>query len=107
MIGALDLAVRADALCARRWQVRLRFLKIILHSLADLGIGEDSLAVLAGESPGRHAGLSPLVTDVGIPRFVYATTDAYFLGLVASGSASIVTATFAPFFSATSFPDSS
>ena len=57
MIGALDLAVRADALCAPRWQVRLGFRNIIRKSLADLGIGENPLAVLAGESPTRHASI--------------------------------------------------
>jgi hypothetical protein len=29
------------------------------------------LAARAGESPARHAGLSPPVTDVRIPRLVY------------------------------------
>jgi hypothetical protein len=38
---------------------------------------------------------------------VDSVADSYFLGSVASGAASIVTSTFAPFFSATSFPDSS
>jgi hypothetical protein len=64
MIGALDLTVRADALCAVRWQVRLGFRNIIRQSLADLGIGEDPLAVLAGEGPAGHARLWRPVKDV-------------------------------------------
>jgi hypothetical protein len=57
------------------------------------------------------------VEAVRIHKFVYlftlrvgwvdSTGDGYFLGLVSSGLASIVTSTFAPFFKATSFPDSS
>ncbi len=70
-ISVFCFAVIADALCALRWQVRLGFRNIIRKSLADLDIGEDSLAVFTGESPGRYAGLSPPVSDVGIPRLVY------------------------------------
>jgi hypothetical protein len=76
-ICALYFAVRADAICALRWQVRLRCLNIVRQSLADFGIGKDSLAVFTGESPARHAGLSPPVTDVGIPRLVYSSRWAW------------------------------
>jgi hypothetical protein len=63
MIGALDLAVRADALHTARWQVRLRFLNKIRQSLAGLGIGEDPLAVLASESPSRHSRIVAIIRD--------------------------------------------
>jgi hypothetical protein len=71
MIGALDPAVRADALCTLRWQVRLGFRNIIRQSLADLGIGEDPLTVLADKGPGGHARLWRPVMGVRIHKFVY------------------------------------
>jgi hypothetical protein len=114
-IGALHLAVRADALDTLRRQCRLRLGNEIRQSLPDLGIGEDPLAVLADEGPSGHTRLWRPVKAVRIHKFVYlfvtsggldSVGDSYFLGSVASGSASIVTSTFAPFFRATSFPDS-
>ena len=115
-IGALNLAVRADALDTLRRQCRLGLSNEIRQSLPDLGIGEDPLAVLADEGPSGHARLWRPVKAVRIHKFVYlfvtsggvdSVADSYFLCSVASGAASIVTSTFAPFFSATSFPDSS
>jgi hypothetical protein len=88
----------------------------IRESLPDLGVGENPLAVLADEGSGCHARLWRPVRGVRIHKFVHlfvtsggvdSVADGYFLGSVASGLASIVTSTFAPFFSATSFPDSS
>jgi hypothetical protein len=56
-IGALNLAVRADALDTLRRQCRLRLGNEIRQSLAYFGIREDPLAVLADEGPGGHARL--------------------------------------------------
>jgi hypothetical protein len=56
-IGALNLAVRADALDTLRRQCRLRLSNEIRQSFPDLGIGEDPLAVVADEGPGGHARL--------------------------------------------------
>ena len=116
MIGALHLTIRADALNAVRRQFGLLLGNEIRQSLAYFGISEGPLAVLTGESPTCHNKLWRPVMGVRIPKFVYSSRNefgrgpipyGYFLGSVASGSASIVTSNFAPFFSATSFPDSS
>jgi hypothetical protein len=75
MISALNLTVRAHALNTLSRQFGLLLGKEIYQSLAYIGIREDPLAVITGESPARHAGLSPPVTDVGIHRLVYHLRD--------------------------------
>jgi hypothetical protein len=77
MISALNLTVRAHALNTLSRQFGLLLGKEIYQSLAYIGIRvrEDPLAVITGESPVRHAGLSPPVTDVGIHRPVYHLRD--------------------------------
>ena len=69
--GILELTMRADALNTVWWQFGLLLGNQIRQGLAYFGIREDPLAVLAGESPTRHFGLLPPVTDVRIPRLVY------------------------------------
>jgi hypothetical protein len=115
-IGALNLAMRADAPTPSGVSVGLASAMKSARVSPDLGIGEDPLAVLADEGPSGHTRLWRPVKAVRIHIFVHlfvkrggvdSIADSYFLGSVASGAASIVTSTFAPFFSATSFPDSS
>jgi hypothetical protein len=72
-INALELTIRADALNTVWWQFGLLLGNQIRQGFAYFGMREDPLAVLAGESPPRHAGLLPPVTDLGIPRLVYSS----------------------------------
>ena len=56
-ISIPDLTMRADALNAFGRQCGLLRGNEIRQSLPDLGVGEDPLAVLADESPTRHASI--------------------------------------------------
>jgi hypothetical protein len=65
MIGALDLAVWADALDTVWRQFRLLLGNEIRQGLAYFGIREDPLAVLTGESPARHSGIVAIGEERG------------------------------------------
>lgn len=53
-ISTLYFAVRADALCSRRWQDRPGLCNIIAQRFSYWIIAEDPLAMVTGESPVCH-----------------------------------------------------